>query len=142
MSNEPEMIGWAQSGVSFLLLALFVAGLVAALVYRRASGFTTLIAAGFALCVFAWLMRLLHPALYRAGFELAGVYLVDNVVHLIGLGLVVGGLFAVLGDVCRRLNRAGQPEGRGDDYYGRRRDYGGEPPAALPRNPGSPDIQR
>jgi len=148
-----EMMNLAQAGLSFLWLAVYVAGMIAAIVFRRASGATALLIAGFAVGAAAWALRLLNPLFVKASHESYGlITTVENLVGLVGAGLIVGGLFGVLGDVCRRLDRAegpgpygGRPGGRTPPAYGEARerppyDRGGEPPA--PRAPGSPDIQR
>jgi hypothetical protein len=108
---------------------------------------------GFAVGAGAWALRLLNPLLAKGGMEsYALINTAENLIGLVAAGLIVGGLFGVLGDVCRRLDRAegpdpyrGRPAGRTPPAYDDARerapyDRGREPPA--PRFPDSPDIQR
>jgi hypothetical protein len=137
-------MNWFYGGLSLLYLLLFVAGMAVSIVNRRVSRFTTLLTVGFALGAVAWVLPFLFLLVAdgTASFGLGILlYATEWIGNLVAAYLIVGGLFAVLRDVRRRLDQLRVFERLGDDY-GRRFDYAGEPPAALPRNPGRPDIQR
>jgi len=154
MSSSFEGTALLHGVLALLMVGLYVAGMVACIVYKRASGMLVLPIIGFAIGAFVWLMRMAYPFLLRDG-SMETFRLYDMVLSFGGLfsaGLIVGGLFAALADVCRRLDRAqdsgpyrGEPSRRPPPGYGEERgpppyDRGREPPA--PRFPDSPDIQR
>jgi hypothetical protein len=154
MSSSFEGTALLHGVVALLMVGLYVAGMVACIVYKRASGMLVLPIIGFAIGAFVWLVRMAYPFLLRDG-SMDAFRLYDMATSfggLISAGLIVGGLFAALGDVCRRLDRAqgpdpyrGGPGRRPPSGYGEERrppdyDWGREPPA--PRFPDSPDIRR
>jgi hypothetical protein len=154
MSSGFEGTALLYGAFALLMVGLYVAGMLACIVYKRASGALILPTIGFAVGAFMWLVRMVYPFLLRGG-SVEVVRLLDTAMSVGGLiqvGLIVGGLFAALADICRRLDRAqgpgsyrGGPGRRPPPAYGGEGesptyDRGREPPA--PRFPDSPDIQR
>jgi hypothetical protein len=143
--------GIATLGLSLVLAVLYIGGLVVALVYRRLSNATALIAVAFGLKLLATLvirflpvllLRLKAPATADDSIErFMWINLFGGVLNLLGDGLLVFGLAAVFAACRRRLGRADRS---GQDALDARPgdEEPDRPPPWRTRNEGGEEIQK
>jgi hypothetical protein len=137
-----DVINYAQHGVTLLLVALNVAGLIVCVVHSRLSSSMFLPMLGFGGAALVGLLRMTGP-LFFAVVEYYEIFnLALSIAAAVCLLLIVAGLGLVFGDVGRRLYQ-NRDRDRPDDSFRRRPGYGDEDrPGYDPRNPGSRDVTR
>jgi len=145
MSNFIDLDGLAILGLTILALPASLACLAACIIYRRASSSMVLLILAFAADATATAIYGVVGVAARFADVLSPVaegpiYVAAGLIAFAASVLTAWGLFLVLGDVVRRLDRhraeAGEP------YRWRPRDFEeGADPRWEPQ-PGGPDIRR
>jgi hypothetical protein len=142
-----DSIQYLRLGLAVLWALLFLVGLVVALVYRRVSGWTALLAVAFGLKLVNLLLTQLGPLLFsRFAPDFSFRYLQlfffgTSVLSFVADALLIFGLAAVLAHALRRLRQYDGPRRPLMDVQPGEGAGSAEERAGRPRRLGDPGIQ-